>query len=104
MGHSEELNGKQPASTLMEDIPKEAEWFVEAMNTSGYPLDGTLESFQELDRFVDEQTRPGGVLLSDLRGSILFGMGSYVGQVLIAQLGGWWETDDEDPHGEVNIT
>lgn len=103
MSHSEELNGKPPASTLMEDIPKAAEWFVGAMNASGYPLDGTLESFRELDRFVDEQTRPGGILLSNLRGSILFGMGSYVGQTLIAQLGGQWETDDEDPQGEVNI-
>lgn len=103
MSHSEELSGQQSAPTLMEDIPKAAEWFIGAMDTSGYPLDGTLESFQELDRFIDEQKRPGGVLLSDLRGSILFGMGSYVGQTLIAQLGGRWETNDEDPEGEVNI-
>ena len=36
-------------------------------------------------------------------GSKLFGMGAYVGQTLIAQLGGRWETDDRDPQGEVNI-
>ena len=89
--------------TLMEDIPKAADWFKGAMDESGYPLDGTLESFRELDRFVDEQGRPGGVLQSDLRGQILFGMGSYMGQTLIAELGGQWETDDSDPQGEVNI-
>ena len=104
MGILNKLLGKEPSPpTLMEDIPKAAEWFVGAMNTSGYALDGTLESFRELDRFIDEQARPGGVLQSDLRGSILFGMGSYVGQTLIAQLGGRWETDDEDPKGEINI-
>ena len=104
MDHSKEKMDKQEtAPTLMEDIPKAADWFRGAMGSSGYTLDGTLESFQELDRFIDEQSRPGGVLQSDLRGSILFGMGSYMGQVLIAQLGGRWETDDEDPKGEVNI-
>lgn len=58
MSHSEELNGKQSASTLMGDIPKAAEWFARAMDTSGYPLDGTLESSRELDRFGDEQSHP----------------------------------------------
>ena len=86
----------------MEDIPKAAKWFEEAMASSGYVLDGTLESFQELDRFIDEQKRPGG-LLDGKAGSKLFGMGAYVGQTLIAQLGGRWETDDRDPQGEVNI-
>ncbi|MDE6590320.1 MAG: hypothetical protein K2K53_08290 [Oscillospiraceae bacterium] len=98
----EELSGRQTAPTLMEDIPKAAEWFFQAMNASGYPLDGTLESFQELDRFIDEQKRPGGVL-GDHVGYTLFAMGSYVGQTLIAQLGGQWETDDEEPEGEINI-
>ena len=96
-------DGQEAAPTLLEDIPKAAEWLVGAMNATGYALDGTVESFRELDRFIDEQKQPGGVLLSNLRGSILFGMGSYVGQTLIAQLGGQWETNDEDPEGEVNI-
>ena len=106
MGLLDKVLGKgkrQPtAPTLMEDIPKAAKWFEEAMASSGYVLDGTLESFQELDRFIDEQKRPGG-LLDGTVGSKLFGMGAYVGQTLIAQLGGRWETDDRDPQGEVNI-
>ena len=94
---------RQPAApTLMEDIPKAARWLEEAMTSSGYVLDGTLESFRELDRFIDEQKRPGG-LLDGTVGSKLFGMGAYVGQTLIARLGGRWETDDRDPQGEVNI-
>ena len=106
MGLLDKMLGKgkrQPAApTLMEDIPKAAWWLEEAMTSSGYVLDGTLESFQELDRFIDEQKRPGG-LLDGKAGSKLFGMGAYVGQTLIAQLGGRWETDDRDPQGEVNI-
>jgi len=96
-------NKKEPQTpTLMEDIPKAAQWFVQAMESSGYSLDGTLESFRVLDRFMDEQKRPGGILDGKV-GSKLFGMGAYVGQVLIAQLGGQWETDDQDPQGEINI-
>ena len=106
MGLLDKMLGKgkrQPAApTPMEDIPKAARWLEEAMTSSGYVLDGTLESFQELDRFIDEQKRPGG-LLDGKAGSKLFGMGAYVGQTLIAQLGGRWETDDRDPQGEVNI-
>ena len=106
MGLLDKVLGKgeqRPAApALMEDIPKAARWLEEAMTSSGYVLDGTLESFQELDRFIDEQKRPGG-LLDGKAGSKLFGMGAYVGQTLIAQLGGRWETDDRDPQGEVNI-
>lgn len=99
---SDKQKKQQTAPTLMEDIPKAADWFVQAMGGSGYILDGTVESFRELDRFIDEQKRPGG-LLSGKVGSKLFGMGAYVGQTLIAQLGGRWETNDQDPKGEINI-
>lgn len=106
MGLLSKITGKQKkrqaAPTLMEDIPKAADWFVQAMGGSGYVLDGTLESFRELDRFVDEQKRPGGILDGNV-GSKLFAMGAYVGQTLIARLGGRWETDDQDPEGEINI-
>lgn len=106
MGLLNKIVGKQKkqqaAPTLMEDIPKAADWFVQAMGGSGYVLDGTIESFRELDRFVDEQKRPGGILDGNV-GSKLFAMGAYVGQTLIARLGGRWETDDRDPEGEINV-
>lgn len=94
----------EPAKpTLLGDIPKAESWLVENMNASGYRLDGTIESFRELDRFFDEQSRPGGLLADGRPGSKLFAVGSYMGQVFVRQLGGVWETDDEDPEGEANI-
>lgn len=93
----------KPAATLMEDIPRAETWLVENMNASGYALDGTMESFRELDRFFDEQSRPGGLLADGRPGSKLFAVGCYMGQVFVRQLGGVWETDDADPAGEVNI-
>lgn len=93
---------RPPQRTLAEDIPVAADWVVKALNSSGYRADYTLESMKELDRFFDEQNRPGGIL-SGKKGQILFGIGSYVGQTAIRLYGGHWRTDDSDPEGEVNI-
>lgn len=94
--------GEKPRRTLAEDIPIAADWVVKALNSSGYLADYTLESMRELDRFFDEQNGPGGIL-SRNRGTILFGLGAYVGQTAIRLHGGRWLTDDSDPEGEVNI-
>ena len=91
-----------PAPALAEDIPKAAAWVATALDSSGYRADYTLESMRELDRFFDEQDRPGGIL-SQNRGQILFALGSYVGETAIRLWGGRWLTDDSDPQGEVNI-
>lgn len=93
---------KKEVATLAGDIPKAADWLVEAMAFSGYTLDGTLESFRELDRFYDEQMCSGG-LLDGKVGSKLFAIGSYVGQVFCRLLNGHWVTDDADPQGELNV-
>ena len=96
---------KKPARPgLAEDIPKAEQWFVNNMHASGYPLDGTVESFRRLDLFFDSQSRPGGVLADGHPGSNLFAAGCYMGQVFVRQLGGVWETDDADPQGEVHVT
>ena len=103
MGLLDKLLGKNKARpTLAQDIPKAAAWLTEAMAHSGYALDGSVESFRELDRFFDEQQCPGG-LLDGRVGNKLFAIGCYMGQALIARLGGVWLTDDEDPMGEMNI-
>lgn len=94
---------KPKPPTLLEDIPKAEGWLTENMRASGYSLDGTIESFRELDRFFDEQSRPGGLLADGKPGSKLFAVGCYMGQVFVRQLGGVWKTDDADPQGEVNI-
>lgn len=88
--------------TLAGDIPKAAAWLAENLERFGYPLDGTVGSFRTLDRFFEDQCRPGGLLEGKV-GRQLFAIGSYMGQVLIAQVGGVWETDDSDPMGEINI-
>ena len=93
---------EKPGRTLAEDIPVAADWVANALNSSGYRADYTLESMKELDRFFDEQSGPGGIL-SRNRGQILFGLGSYVGETAIRLWGGRWLTDDSDPEGEVNI-
>ena len=91
-----------PKTTLAQDIPVAAAWVVKALNSSGYRADYTLESMKELDRFFDEQSGPGGIL-SQNRGQILFGLGSFVGETAIRLWGGKWLTDDSDPEGEMNI-
>lgn len=93
----------QSAGTLAEDIPKAAEWVVNALNVSGYKADYTLESMKEVDRFFDEQSGPEGILAKNNRGWILFSLGSYVGQTVIRLHGGRWITDDDDPEGEINV-
>lgn len=90
-------------STLAEDIVKASEWVVRALNSSGYKADYTLESMKEIDRFFNEQTKPGGILSQNL-GQILFALGSYVGETAIRLYGGKWLCDDDDPEGEVKIT
>lgn len=90
-------------TTLKEDILSASDWIVNALNSSGYNADYSLDSMKEIDRFFDEQNTPTGIL-SRNRGQILFGLGSYVGQTAIKLYGGEWITDDEDPEGEINIS
>lgn len=101
MGLFQKFFGKKK-SQLEEDIAKASAWVVKALNSSGYRADYSLESMRELDRFFDEQRAEGG-LLSGKCGNLLFSLGSYVGETAIRLYGGEWETDDEDPKGEVNI-
>jgi len=98
----ERASAEKPQRTLAEDIPIAEEWVVKALNSSGYRADHTLESMKELDRFFDEQNRPGGIL-GGKKGQILFALGAYVGQTAIRLYGGSWRTDDSDPQGEITI-
>lgn len=95
------LFSKQKPS-LEADIRSGSEWISEALKSSGYEADFSLESLKEIDRFFDEQNMPGG-LLSENVGTRLFAIGAYIGEVLIRKYGGNWITDDKDPQGEVNV-
>lgn len=90
-------------SALKLDIIKAKDWIILALCSSGYPVDTTLESLKEIDRFFDEQCGPNG-LLSEQRGNRLFAIGAYIGEVIISTYGGEWICDDEDPMGEVNAS
>jgi len=96
-------------ATLLEDIKKASIWIVEALNSSGYKVDMSIESLREADRFfceqLDDETHtpiPGG-LLSERLGSRLFALGSLVGEIILKEYGGEWITDDTDKYGEINI-
>lgn len=94
---------KKKKRTLMQDIPPAADWIVTALNSSGYKADYTLESMKEIDRFYDEQNKPGGIFTMGSVGSKLFALGCYVGETIIKLYGGEWVTNDKDPQGEINI-
>lgn len=93
---------KKKTPTLLEDLATAKDWITDALTFSGYQADHTLESLREIDRFFEEQSDPGG-LLSEQRGQRLFGLGAYIGDVLIRTYGGHWVTDDQDPQGEINV-
>lgn len=94
-------------ATLVEDAQKAAAWVGNALISSGYKADFSLESLREIDRFFDEQSQDGeavpGGLLSEQLGSRIFSLGSYVGEVIIRAYGGRWRADDNDPEGELNV-
>ncbi len=88
--------------TLLQDIMTSKDWVAKALNSSNYKADFSINSLKEIDRFFDEQNTPDGIINRN-RGQILFALGAYIGEVIISAYGGEWLTDDNDPHGEVNI-
>jgi len=94
-------------SDLMRDVDVAAIWIAEALQSSGYVADFTGPSLWEVDRFFNENSVKGrprrGGLLADGLGARLFALGAYVGQTVKQQVGGSWQTDNNDPAGEVSI-
>jgi len=93
--------------SLVQDAAKSAAWIAEALKSSGYKADFSIQSLKEVDRFFDEHSRDGrpvpGGLLGEQLGSRLFALGAYVGEVIRRTNGGTWAGDDADPKGEINI-
>ena len=94
---------KRKRRSLMNDIQVASNWVVEALNESGYHVEYDVDSLKEIDRFFKEENKPGGILSKNV-GQILFGLGSYFGEVMIKTYGGHWITDDNDKEGEIKIT
>ena len=92
---------------IVGDAETSANWMAGALQSSGYAADFSPGSIWELERFFDEQApngkaRPGGLLAEGL-GQRLFGLGSYLGEVILRSLGGEWAGDDDDPSAEINL-
>jgi hypothetical protein len=92
---------------LREDIDIAGNWLIEAMRSSGYSLDYSIESIKEIERFFDENMESGkpkeNGLLFDGIGKKMFAIGSYISLILYKNHG--WEiiTNDNDFEGEINI-
>jgi len=95
-------------SKIVTDALSSAEWISKALTSSGYKADFSLNSLKEVDRFFDEQTKDGkakaGGLLSEKLGQRLFGIGSYVGEVIRRKRDGKWAGNDADPQAEINLS
>lgn len=94
-------------ANLEDDILKGAEWISQALQSSGYKADFSLESIGEIERFFVEQMKDGkpienGLLADDI-GNKLFSLGSYIGEVLRRAYSGAWLVDNSDPEGELNV-
>jgi hypothetical protein len=100
-------NAEGEVASLREDIDQGAHRIAGALRSSGYLADFSPVSLWEIDRFFDEQTRNGrarrGGLLAESLGSRIFAVGAYTGEVIRRSVGGTWNTNDDDPHGELNV-
>lgn len=94
--------------SIVDDVAASASWIATALTSSGYRADFSPDSLREIDRFFDEQPRKGKAvkrgLLSEGLGPRLFGIGSYVGEVIRRDVGGTWKGHDDDPYAEVNVS
>lgn len=95
---------------LIDDIRSHSDWLVKAFAADGLKLDYTIDSLIEVDWFFvrnleNGQPKKGGRIPEEGFGSILFSIGSYVGETIIRNVNGAeWMADDDDPDGEVNLS
>ena len=92
---------------IIDDVDAASAWIATALSSSGYRADFTPASLWEVDRFFDEEAPDGkpksrGLLSEDL-GSRIFGIGSYIGEVVRRDRGGEWFGDDADAAAEINV-
>ena len=76
-------------------------WITAALSSSNYQADFSMESLKDIDRFFDEQNTKDGILSQNeqSRKGILFALGIYVGETIIANYGGRWIAEEyEDPN------
>ena len=87
---------------LKNDIATAKEWIKEALISSNYQADFSIESLKDIDRFFDEQNKEDGIL-SQNTGRILFALGVYVGETIISNYGGQWDLENCDSEMSIKI-
>ena len=97
----------QPQSALLKDISLFAMLVSAELTSMGYKADFSLASLKEIDRLFDDQVADGkrkpGTYFAENRGKKLFGVGSYVGEVIRRQTQSEWSVNEADPQAEINI-
>ncbi|WP_347986322.1 hypothetical protein [Methylomonas sp. AM2-LC] len=93
--------------TIDLEIKASADWVSRALLGSGYRADFSPQSLLEIERFFKEHSqdgvgKPGGLLVKDV-GKRLFGLGSYMGEVVRLNKGGLWIFYEPDTRGDVCI-
>lgn len=96
-------NRKPDKEVLKNDVESSKEWIKEILITSGYQADFSVESLKEIDRFIDEQNKEGGMLSRDT-GKMLFALGAYVGETIIENYGGRWDFDECESEMSIKVT
>ncbi len=87
---------------LKKDIVTAKEWIKAALESSGYRADFSIESLKDIDRFFDEQNKDEGIL-SQNTGRILFALGVYVGETIIANYGGQWDLSNCNSETSIKV-
>ncbi|MBR5308260.1 MAG: hypothetical protein IKU43_05780 [Clostridia bacterium] len=87
---------------LSEDIATAKAWIEECLVSSGYRADYTLDSLKDIDRFFDEHSGDDGIIAGN-KGRILFGIGVYVGETMLALCGGEWVLEDAESEMHIKI-
>ncbi len=89
-------------NTPEEEIAAYKAWIEEALISSGYKADYTIDSLKEIDRFIEKESKDGGIITKNL-GEILFGLSVYVGETIIENCGGEWCFDDSGDGNDPRI-
>lgn len=90
------------AGELEAEMIAAKQWITSSLGASGYKVDFSFESLNEVDRFFEEQNSPRGILARHT-GRIIFALAVYVGETFIANVGGKWLIDDCRNEMEIKI-
>ena len=89
------MSGNEKMKSVIEMMKQ---WITAALSSSDYKADFSMESLKEIDRFFDEQNTEDGILSKNAKG-IIFALGIYVGETIIANYGGEWIDEEyKDPN------